>query len=108
MDRRRDSRSLAGRYIVLEVGDKGEVGIWRRENDRWIDLLPWQRSDAVKQGTASNDITVRAIGDQLTLVVNGTEVSNRVDAALNTGRVGLFVGGDLNQVAVERFWVQTP
>src|SRR5207245_8204278 len=30
-----------GRYYVLEVGDKGEVGIWRREADHWVDVLPW-------------------------------------------------------------------
>ena len=39
-----------------EVGDKGEVGIWRREGDRWIDLLPWTRSDAVKPGNSTNDV----------------------------------------------------
>ena len=98
----------SGRYYVLEAGDKGEVGIWRREGDRWVDLLPWQHSDAVKAGSATNDLTVRAIGTRLSLSVNGTEVATHTDTALTSGGVGLFVGGDGNRVAVDRFTIQTP
>ena len=36
----RNGSSQDGRYYVLEVGDKGEVGIWRRDGDHWVDLLP--------------------------------------------------------------------
>ena len=103
-----DGVSQAGQYYVLEVGDKGEVGIWRREVDHWVDLLPWQRSDAVKPGNASNELTVRAIGTTLSLIVNGSEVATRTDAAYPSGRIGLFVGGDGNQVALDHFVVQTP
>jgi hypothetical protein len=104
----RDGINQLGRYYVLEVGDKGEVGIWRREGDRWIDLLPWQRSDAVKGGSAANDLTVRAIGDRLSLSVNGTEVGSRTDGTLAVGNVGIFVGGDGNSVALDQLSVKTP
>jgi uncharacterized protein DUF4388 len=97
-----------GRYYVLEVGDKGEVGIWRRESDHWVDVLPWQHSDVVKSDTGTNELTVRAIGNTLSLLVNGTQITTRTDDALTFGSVGLFVGGDGNQVAVEHFSVQTP
>jgi len=103
-----DGASQNGRYYVIEAGDKGEVGMWLRDNDRWIDLLPWQRSDAVRTGTAINELTVRAIGDRLSLLVNGAEVATRTDATLPSGHVGLFVGGDGNQVAVEHLAIQTP
>jgi hypothetical protein len=104
----RDGSSQDGRYYVLEVGDKGEVGIWRRDGDHWVDLLPWQRSDAVKTGTAPNQLTVRAVGDTLSLSVNGTEVATKTDSTLTNGQVGVFVGGDGNQVALTRFTVQNP
>lgn len=104
----RDGQSQAGRYYVFEVGDKGEVGIWRRETDHWVDLLPWQPSDAVHAGTAPNEMVVRAVGSQLALAVNGQEVGNLVDNTLGGGRLGLFVGGDLNQIAVDHYWVQNP
>jgi hypothetical protein len=103
-----DGINQNGRYYVLEAGDKGEIGIWRRDGDRWVDLLPWQHADAVKTGNAANELTVRAIGNRLSLSVNGAEVATRSDANLAGGNVGLFVGGDGNQVAVERFIIQTP
>jgi hypothetical protein len=103
-----DSLSQNGHYYVLEAGDKGEIGIWRRDSDHWVDLLPWQHSDAVKPGTATNELSVRAVGDTLSLVVNGTTVATRSDSTLVGGRAGVFVGGDGNQVAVSRFTIQAP
>jgi hypothetical protein len=104
----RDGQNQLGRYYVLEVGDKGEIGIWRRDGDRWIDILPWERSDAVRPGNAVNELTVRAIGDRLSLSVNGAEAASVTDATLPAGGVGAFVGGDGNQVALEHFAVQVP
>ena len=103
-----DGTSQGGQYYVLEVGDKGEVGIWRRAVDQWIDVLPWQHADAVRAGTATNDLTVSAIGNRLSMSVNGTPVATRNDPTFATGTVGLLVGGDGNQVAVDHFTIQTP
>jgi hypothetical protein len=104
----RDGLEQSGRFYVLEAGDRGEVGIWRREGDRWIDLVPWTASAAVRPGAAANDLTVRAIGPELTFEVNGAEVARVVDGTLGEGRVGIFVGGDLNDVLVEQFHLQVP
>jgi len=104
----RDGLDQGGRYYVLEAGDRGEVGVWRREGDRWVDLLPWTRSDAVRPGGTANELTVRAIGPRLTLLVNGTEVAGLSDTVLHEGGVGIFVGGDLNEVLLEQFLVQVP
>ena len=93
---------------MLEASDRGEVGIWRRDGDRWIDLVPWTPSDAVRPGGATNELTVMAIGQQLTLLVNGKQVASVADATLPAGAVGIFAGGDLNEVAVERVLVQVP
>jgi hypothetical protein len=103
-----DGSAQNGQYYVLELDDKGDVSMWRRDSDHWTDLLPWQHSDAVKPGIASNDVTVRAIGNTLSLSVNGTEVATRTDTGFTGGRAGLFVGGDGNQVAVSHFSIQTP
>ena len=54
----RDGSNQLGRYYVLEVGDKGEVGIWRREGDRWIDLLPC--CPMPSPGNASNEVTSKS------------------------------------------------
>jgi hypothetical protein len=104
----RDGTNQDGHYYVLEVGDRGDVGIWRRDGDHWLDLLPWQRADAVKTGNIPNELSVRAIGNTLTFSVNGVQVASRTDSTYPAGGVGLFVGGDSNQVAVDHFSIQTP
>ena len=102
----RDGLNQGGRYYVLEVGDRGEIGIWRREQDQWVDLLPWTPSAAVRGDAAENQLVVKAAGDQLTLSVNGTEVATRSDATLDSGGVGVFLGGDQNQAVLTRLTVQ--
>ena len=104
----RDGVNQSGRYYVLEVGDRGEVGIWRREDDRWIDLVPWTRSEVVRACGLANQVTVQAVGPHLTLLVNGLEVASVVDYVLGEGAVGIFVGGDLNEVMLDRLVVQVP
>ena len=106
-DGARDGINQDGHYYVLEVGDRGELGMWRRDGDRWIDLLPWTPSDAVKQGEATNEISVQVAGDRFIFRVNGVEVLNRVDGAPTEGTVGVFVGGDGNEVVLERLLIET-
>jgi hypothetical protein len=104
----RDGISQRGRYYVLEAGDRGEIGIWRRDDDRWVDLVPWTPSEAVHPGLATNEVAAVAIGQHLTLRVNGVQVASAVDSALAVGAVGIFVGGDFNEVSIGRFLVQVP
>ena len=104
----RDGVNQGGRYYVLEARDRGEVGIWRREEDHWVDLLPWTPSEVVRPGGAANELLVQAVGSQLIFWVNGTEVAKVEDSVLPEGGVGIFVGGDFNEVLLERFIVQVP
>jgi len=104
----RDGINQSGQYYVLEVSDRGELGIWRREGGSWVDLLPWTPSEAVRRGGEPNELTARADGTRLALLVNGVQVASLEDTVLGEGGVGLFVGGDLNEVIVERFEVQVP
>jgi hypothetical protein len=48
------------------------------------------------------------LGDRLTLLANGTQVADLEVKGLRTGGVGIFVGGDRNEVLVDRFRVQVP
>jgi signal peptidase I len=101
----RDGVNQDGRYDVLEVGDKGDVGIWRRDGDHWVDLVPWMHSDAVRPGGASNVLEARAIGGRLTLRVNNVDVASAPENLLTYGGIGVFVGGDDNEVSLEQFGV---
>jgi hypothetical protein len=108
MDEPRDGVNQRGRYYVLEAGDRGELGVWRRDGDRWIDLVPWTPSQVVRPGDQPNELSVRADGDRLVFIVNGTEVANQVDASLAAGAVGVFAGGDGNQVVLQHVAVESP
>jgi hypothetical protein len=104
---RLDGANQQGKYVVVEVGDRGDVGVWQRDETHWIDIMPWTRSDAVRQGTEPNDLLVATVGPRLRFVVNGTEVANMTDDALPAGGgVGVFVGGDLNEVSLESLTVE--
>ncbi len=100
-----DGVDQSGQFIVAAVGDRGQVGIWRRADDRWLDLLPWTDSQSVHPGSAANELTVDIAGSHLRFDVNGVRVAS-VESPLASGRVGIFVGGDLNQVLVERLVVR--
>jgi hypothetical protein len=104
----RDGSNQSGHFYVVEVGDRGQIGMWRRDDTRWVDLLTWTDSSAVHPGNATNELAVRAIGNQFTLLVNGREVMTQSDSTLTTGGVGIYVGGDNNEVAVDRFTVVLP
>ena len=92
----------SGRFVVLEASDQGTIGAWERDEDHWIDGLPWTPHAAVHRGDGSNDLTVEATGQQLSFLVNGTHVA-QVTTTLPAGRVGIFVGGDGNEVTLEHF-----
>jgi LPXTG-site transpeptidase (sortase) family protein len=101
-----DGVAQGGRFYVLEVSDRGEIGIWRRDNDRWADLLSWTPSEAALQGTRANTLEVWAIGQRLTFFLNGVQVASQIDTALPTGGIGVFAGGDGNDVQVDRLSVR--
>lgn len=103
-----DGTSQLGHYYVFEVGDTGTVGVWLRDGERWVDLLSWSASDAVHPATAANELTVTAIGDRLSFQVNGIPVASQIDQLLHAGTAGVFVGGDGNQVSLDRMTVRIP
>jgi hypothetical protein len=103
-----DGENQVGHFYVFEVGDRGEVGVWLRDGQQWLDLLTWTPSQAVKPGLASNELTVAIVGDHLSFVVNGIPVASQTDTLFHSGAAGVFVGGDSNEVAVDRIAVSTP
>jgi hypothetical protein len=103
-----DGQNQAFNAYVLEAGDLGEYGVWRRDGDQWVDLVSWTPSPVVRSGGSPNDLLVRAVGTQLTFSVNGTVLATITDATYAQGSVGLIVGGDDNAVALDRFALQPP
>jgi hypothetical protein len=98
----RDGRNQAGQFMVLEVGDRGDVGIWERDQTRWIDVMPWTHSDAVHLDRDANLLVVALRGSGLRFEVNGLVLADLTyDGVPPRGGVGIFVGGDQNEVALD-------
>ncbi len=104
----RDGVNQQGSFYVFEAGDRGEYGIWRRDGDHWVDLVPWTQSNSVRPGGSPNSLTVEALGTKLMLNINGIGVASVEDDAIASGGLGLFVGGDNNEVALDYFSVSLP
>jgi hypothetical protein len=102
-----DGVDQSGQYIVAAVSDRGEAGIWRRDGQRWIDLIPWSPAGSVRPNDKSNDLTVQLAGDRLTYLINGNRIAS-IDIGLKSGHVGAFTGGDLNDVVLAHFRVEAP
>jgi hypothetical protein len=105
---RRDGRDQGGSYYVFEVSDRGEYGVWQRDGSRWIDLVRWTPSNAVKPGGAENQLSVAAVGESMTFVINGTPVTTVTDSTLKSGGVGIFAGGDGDSFLLDQFIARAP
>jgi hypothetical protein len=104
----RDGRNQNGQYLVVEVGDRGDVGVWQRDQTRWIDILPWTHSEAVRLDRDSNEIVVMTHSANVHFEVNGSAIADvSIDRLPPSGNVGIFAGGDLNEVALERLRIET-
>lgn len=103
-----DGSTQTGRFYVFEAGDEGEFGVWLRDNDKWVDIVPWTSSKSVNTDTASNELSVTANGDQLSFSINGVVVTKQTDTQLQHGAAGIFIGGDGNQVKLEHLSVTAP
>ena len=68
--------------------------------------MAWKPSNAVHPGKAANQVTVSAIGDRLSFMVNGVAVASQQDTLLQRGSIGVFAGGDGNDVALDRLTVR--
>jgi hypothetical protein len=101
----RDGLSQTGAFYVVEVGDRGQVGMWRRNGSEWVNLVDWTAAPAVR-GAGDNTLVATIQGEKLTLTVNGVSVAEAADAVLATGRVGVFLGGDLNEALLTRLLVE--
>src|SRR5256885_13138553 len=52
---------ICGRYYDLEVGEGRQWGMWRREQDHWVDLKVFTPADAVRPPGETNELVARAV-----------------------------------------------
>ena len=75
-------------YYSFEVDGEGRYRLGKVLGGRYTALIEPSPSVRVQPGQALNHLTVKAVGPQLSLGVNGVEVASFVDRSFAAGRIG--------------------
>jgi hypothetical protein len=81
-------------YALLAVPATGQFALSNFDGYRWIHLVPFRPSDAVRRGTASNHLELTCAGSTLVGRINGTEVASVQDVTYSSGYVAVVVSHD--------------
>jgi hypothetical protein len=104
----RDGINQAGTFYALVINDQGQFGVARRENDHWVEVVPWTQSDSIDPRQPTHELVALAIGSRLGLTVDNKLVANVEVQAGEAGTVGIYVGGDSTDVSIDDFRVEVP
>lgn len=74
---------------VDTVSRPGAAGLSRWSNGKLKDLTPWVPSAAIRTGSQSNHVTIRADGTRLAVAINGQAVLEVTDDTFAVGNIGL-------------------
>lgn len=78
-------------FIGMEITEDGYYGIWKYQDDEYIQLVDWAYSTIVAAG-GPYSLAVYCGSDRLALAVNGTLLAETVDYDYVPGQVGLTAG----------------
>jgi hypothetical protein len=87
-------------YALLTVPATGQFALSNFDGYRWIHMVPFRSSEAVRRGNASNHLELTCVGSTIVARINGTEVASATDRTYDSGYVAVVVGRD-NGVPVE-------
>jgi len=90
-------------YALLAAPATGQFALSNFDGYRWIYLIPFKPSDAVRRGNASNHLELTCVGSSLIARINGIEVASVVDRTYDSGFVAVVVGRNEAIPAEARF-----
>jgi len=90
-------------YALLAAPSTGQFALSSFDGYRWIHLIPFQSSDAVRRGNASNHLELTCAGPSLVARINGIEVGSAVDRTYESGFVAVVLGRNDAVPAEARF-----
>jgi hypothetical protein len=81
-------------YALLTVPATGRFALSNFDGYRWVHLVPFQSSEAVRRGNASNHLELTCVGSTIIARINGTEVAAAQDGTYDSGYVAVVVERD--------------
>lgn len=81
------------RFYAFSISGDGYARAARYDAGTWTVLGPdWTPHDAIRQGSATNRLSLVAEGTRFDFLVNGESVLQVEDTAFSVGRLGLYAG----------------
>ena len=79
-------------FYRLDISGDGYLAVNKYQAGKWVKLLDWTESAAIKREAATNHLQVIARGNQFTFNVNGETVTTFSDDEFKQGDIGLTAG----------------
>ena len=80
-------------FYMFNVSSDGMYSFGYYEDDEWTAIVKWTDSSVINQGDNSrNHLTVEAVGDTFTLMVNGEVLEIVHDTTFSSGDIGMYAG----------------
>lgn len=79
-------------FYRFEISGDGYYSFDLMQDNEWLTLIEWTESDAIRQGTSTNTITVVCDGPKFEFYVNGVYLDEYRDNTFPSGDIGLLAG----------------
>jgi hypothetical protein len=80
-------------FIWFQVSSDGYYSVDMRQGGEWITLVPWEQSEAIRQGQGvTNFLAVEATGNQFSFYANDVFLVDLVADSSLLGNIGLAAG----------------
>jgi tetratricopeptide (TPR) repeat protein len=81
-------RSDDDNWYMLSIYDPGQYSLWLRHNGKWVALIMSRKTDAIHPGQI-NHVELMAVGPEISIAINGQQVTGVNDERLQHGWIGL-------------------
>ena len=81
-------------YYQFDIDGQGSYTLGKIVDGDWEPIIDLTSTDAIQAGQALNHFEVRAVGDRISIAINGRPLSQVQDATFARGAIGVTAGLD--------------
>jgi len=81
-------------YALVAIPSSGQFALSNFDGYRWVHLIPFRASEAIRRGNGSNHLELTCVGSSIIGRINGIEVASAQDRTYDSGFVAVVVGRD--------------
>jgi hypothetical protein len=81
-----------GNFYSFEISSDGFYAFSKLVDNELYEIIPWQRSEAIRPGAQGNVLQVEVVDSNFTFYINGELVDAAIDPEFGGGDIGLVAG----------------